>query len=860
MKNLIYFILVLLALIIIVNNNTNKSGLKSVYGGKTLSIQDALDMVIQKTQIPTYIFIQNSFKKDNGKRLLIESSNGNLLKKDQVTINQISYALKNKFASDDKVQYFSVDLQNFIIQIKIELANYVSIYSKQKKQRPDPTNPSKIISIDYTSDDFTLYDVIQGLKTDENQLGVFNEYLKSIKFYSNSENFNLNQLMLEAYNLGIDTNNSKSNIILNIIEFEVAKISNIPLAIVKILQVSKDFLFEKWFYNNSFSPTYPSPICSKSENIKCDSDYIKKTLDNLKNQKDPDGNTIDISKMIDLTKQNFKLSLIIALIKSGDQTLTLTDLFILLGKAELMVIDRTHDNDPITFIDVIIGKKTYYNDNDQLINYLDDLQNNKVNGFEHIADKYRSFKFTWLDLGNVLEYTLKNSDQFFLDIELGGYVSGYFIDKFGVDIRPEDISDNELLIYLKEICDKPEWEYIGTHIIQPAIIYMNTKLRNAPEGLTPENLKVLDINNITPTDVACAIHFSLLDVPEDDTSQTAIGFAIKNSLNSTKCPDIFKTAIVVALNEMSVIAGGVHKSIDDGDFTIIEQMWKKKKIQWGLLAPIEKYVYNFFLIVAKIPLIDKLFADDKYAELIKWLGAGGKKATSAMVRILKNIVIPTLQFFTDILISCIGKDNVEKFLQSGLAQSAKELFKDVTAEYIFAALDGIGMAYIVFDCVMLIVQNIWAYCPCDYPKRELPFGVPVCYKSSCEEEFPANDNREFPLSYSTAGLCATQCGKRNGSCYYNNGSWCANNLWGGCILQDWVGRSKKSGEPDFELKPRSSHVAIIDKSVCEWTDTNMLCEACKYGFIETCPDILKQPMINLFTTFCDNNVFECKKD
>jgi hypothetical protein len=132
------------------------------------------------------------------------------------------------------------------------------------------------------------------------------------------------------------------------------------------------------------------------------------------------------------------------------------------------------------------------------------------------------------------------------------------------------------------------------------------------------------------------------------------------------------------------------------------------------------------------------------------------------------------------------------------------------------------------DIVGTFIQSTWQYCPCDAPKL-VDQVLPVCYKGTCSEEFGGN------YTETTQGLCAIDCRKKHGSCYYNNGSWCANRG----IARCW---SKTAAYPN-DTQARYSEPAQITESRCNW-DPNNLSNACKLGYSNVCKDLRTNVSIN----------------
>jgi hypothetical protein len=146
------------------------------------------------------------------------------------------------------------------------------------------------------------------------------------------------------------------------------------------------------------------------------------------------------------------------------------------------------------------------------------------------------------------------------------------------------------------------------------------------------------------------------------------------------------------------------------------------------------------------------------------------------------------------------------------------------------------------DIIGSFIRKELKYCPCDAPLL-VDTALPVCYKGTCFEEFGGN------YVPTTQGLCALDCNKKYGSCYYNNGSWCANRG----IARCW---SQSAGYPN-DTKSQYSEPAQLSQSTCKW-DASNLSNSCKFGYSSVCKDLRSLvPLNDIYQVLKQENLIKC---
>lgn len=770
----------------------------SIKSREKFSDVDLLNTLKQNTQLQnaTSVFIQNGFKTPSGSRLF-----ASLEDQPPPTLNQMQYALKSSFASDDKFDLFDESVKVVIRAIKTVLASYINTFTASPTI--DPTT-GKVIP--KTAQDITLLDVIQGLNspipTADHPISEFgghgfNQFLIDQGFFDNNIYAAVAYYFNTVMHQDPPPQGSVTSIdILKMVNFQLAIASGLGIDMTNVLTDMKHMVFDKWYNYDIFTYVgYPSPICNSTNNCSVvgEGGVAPKTI--IAKMVEAGTITQDQADQSDaLANETLKPALLVQLIYN-------------------MPFDPTVNVDASSWAPFMKNYLVQNNSDPALSKYVSGFFNTMLLNFQDIA------------VG--LEHALKNTDVFYLDLSTATIVANYFNkDPYNLNIRPEDVTPDQLVTIINDLTKDKNLQWILDNICQPTLEIINKKLSIE-----------LVLEKVTADDVALAIYAYSV---ESDPNSKQTGIILLNAVSNDEVPKALQAVIIAAITKMQVSGGflqnwiDAHPEANPQDISNFFPDVEAKTPNYLELSGVDKYL----VYTGKKIALDILYEGSFSGTTLEILAKGWKlwenkssiifKAAFKAFNEVSGKVIESMLTWMD--------ENVAKnFLTNGIKSTVEDLLSTDVAEEVaitfISSLSVLGVVQIVGQVILLLVNLIGRYCPCDHPKREVHFDIPICYKGTCEQEFGED------MGDSTLGLCAKKCGKIYGPCYYNNGTWCANNiLKSGCFTQPW-------SQGGNNLKSRSTTIVQASKPDCKWADQS---QACKLGYIDTCSDISQQPIIIVF--------------
>ena len=213
---------------------------------------------------------------------------------------------------------------------------------------------------------------------------------------------------------------------------------------------------------------------------------------------------------------------------------------------------------------------------------------------------------------------------------------------------------------------------------------------------------------------------------------------------------------------------------------------------------------------------------------------------------MRQEIAETLESLTDIL----GEEGAKEITTESMSSVVSDIDEAAAAADEAAAVEGganpladiaAGMLDVLVgvDLFETFVISKFKYCRCEAPKLDED-PLPVCYKGTCSEEFGENYRKE------SEGLCAFDCAKKYGHCYYSDGTLCMRKLEDGCWEKDW--------SRPLDLRSRLSEPAGFKQTTCHW-DQNNLSNACRLGYSNVCTDLrYKVSIKDMYQVLKNNNL------
>ena len=213
---------------------------------------------------------------------------------------------------------------------------------------------------------------------------------------------------------------------------------------------------------------------------------------------------------------------------------------------------------------------------------------------------------------------------------------------------------------------------------------------------------------------------------------------------------------------------------------------------------------------------------------------------------MREEIAETLEYLTDIL----GEEDAISVISESMKSAVSEIDEAASVADDAAVAEGganplADVAAGMLDTLVGIelfesfVLSEFKYCSCEAPTLDKN-PIPVCYKGTCSEEFGGNYRKE------SAGLCAFDCKKKYGHCYYSNGTLCMRRDEDGC----W----EKDLSRPLEDRSRLSRPARRNEDTCNW-DQNNLSNACRLGYSNICKDLrYKVSIKDMYQVLKQNNL------
>jgi len=191
------------------------------------------------------------------------------------------------------------------------------------------------------------------------------------------------------------------------------------------------------------------------------------------------------------------------------------------------------------------------------------------------------------------------------------------------------------------------------------------------------------------------------------------------------------------------------------------------------------------------------------------------------------------------------KDYINDAVKMGIEISALLLnvSAEALAESLNAAAAALDATVALWTLAVAIVNYVAPYCNCDFPNKEYAVdgSIPICYQGTCREVYGVGMN----VDQWDNGSCSN-CTSKYGKCYWGNGTKCASRV---DTLSCW-GKPLRTGT----MKRRPTNpVQAGSRPQCRF-DLGNLKNACKYGYIQYCPQLVQQPLYIVSKVFTENNV------
>ena len=490
-----------------------------------------------------------------------------------------------------------------------------------------------------------------------------------------------------------------------------------------------------------------------------------------------------------------------------------------------------------------------YQDTGFFQNYL--IQNNTDPLLAKYNSTYFNQQITCTDISVALDHAMKNADTHYLDLALARNITDYFKNPpFNLNLRPEDLSNDQLIILINSLTGDPDLKWIYENICQLTLDFLNPYFNVKDMDFTE-----LQVDTVTPDDVAVSITIMLSD---KDPGIVAKGQVILGNISNVLVPKALQAVFMSALAGMHVATGilqlKINKWVTDNPNSFPNtDAWNKffGDVKGNLAKWSEQSGLNKFLICnARKIALDLANTSETGSFIVETTLQIWDAYTSIYSTVFKKAFTVCMEkcgFCLEDFATWCTKSKASNFIMNGVKGALQGVLLETTEEFgtlIMDSLSAVGLAQIAAQVCVMLINAIAPYCPCDYPKKENHFTLPICYSGSCAQEFP--DFKNVSDAEADLGLCAYDCGKEYGDCYYSNGTWCANQiLQSGCITQAWTN--------NLNLTQRKTHVVVTDDPVCTWDSKSA---ACRLGYVESCSDITQQKISEIYDTMLNSHAFD----